>query len=485
VNRPLSTHAARLASALATALLSAAALSLGGCSDSGPPPVIESFRTSTDTLFAGGSTWLYFKATGATSLRIDPGIGDVTGQTSMPAGPAETTTYTLTASNAGGSVKASLTLTVIPRAAQLGAFTATPDSVVAGKPVLLKWSAVDAVALQLTASPTSTTPLPALTAKATQVEVTPAVSTVYTLTVIGPAGTRQPPPRSAAVVVGQLPVVALNADATSVARGGAVLLTWTSSVAAGSTLVSRPHGAATPETRLSLGPSTQARVRPLEDTDYTVEALGPGGTATSNFVSITVTGAAATTLRYVEATPGTADVAALKLRGLAEGGAVATFDLVVLKPITAGALALELPLDGAVAGSREGSVRVALDGTQAGHLTPGLTANRAALDPGASPPAAIAALPAAGPSAGILMVAVAQKPICNTLSCAGGIPADRALTAGTVLASVRLRLQPAGGAGPVFTAGALDAAHGARSVVRSGSGGTSLGTIAVGSLSAQ
>jgi hypothetical protein len=50
---------------------------------------------------------------------------------------------------------------------------------------------------------------------------------------------------------------------------------------------------------------------------------------------------------------------------------------------------------------------------------------------------------------------------------------------------VRLRLLPAGGVGPVFIAGALDAAHGARSVVRSGAGGTSLGTIAVGSLSAQ
>jgi hypothetical protein len=229
---------------------------------------------------------------------------------------------------------------------------------------------------------------------------------------------------------------------------------------------------------------TQAQVRPLADTDYAVEALGPAGVAASNMVTVAVTGAFARALHYEDATPGSADVAALRLRALSEGGAVATFDLIALRPITAGALALELPLDGSAAGSRDGSARLSLDAAEAGDVSPGLIANRAALDPGASPPAAIAALPATGPSAGMLLVAVAQKPVCPVLSCAGGVPADRDLAAGSVLASIRLRLRPEGGAGPIFTAGALDAAHGARSVVRSGTARTSLGTIAVGSLSA-
>src|SRR5205823_5841242 len=132
-----------------------AALALAACShkDSLPPPVIDDFHASAGTISAGGSTWLYFKVRGAASLRIDPDFGDVSGQTSMSAGPAVTTEYTLTATNAGGSVKTTTTLTVIPRPAKLTSFSATPDSVAAGRPVTLKWTAVDAVSLVLSASP--------------------------------------------------------------------------------------------------------------------------------------------------------------------------------------------------------------------------------------------------------------------------------------------------------------------------------------------
>jgi hypothetical protein len=105
----------------------------------------------------------------------------------------------------------------------------------------------------------------------------------------------------------------------------------------------------------------------------------------------------------------------------------------------------------------------------------------AALDPGTAPVAAIAALPVSGPSAGVLLVGLAQKPVCA--GCAGGVGADRALAPGAVIGSVRLRLVPAAGAGPVFGPGALDAIHGFRSAVRSGATGASVGTVAVGTLS--
>jgi hypothetical protein len=107
--------------------------------------------------------------------------------------------------------------------------------------------------------------------------------------------------------------------------------------------------------------------------------------------------------------------------------------------------------------------------------------NAAALDPGTAPVAAIAALPVSGPSAGVLLVGLAQKPVCA--GCAGGVGADRALAPGAVIGSVRLRLVPAAGAGPVFGPGALDAIHGFRSAVRRGATGASVGTVAVGTLS--
>jgi hypothetical protein len=91
-------------------------------------------------------------------------------------------------------------------------------------------------------------------------------------------------------------------------------------------------------------------------------------------------------------------------------------------------------------------------------------------------------MPTTGPSAGVLLLGIAQKPVCT--GCSGGVGADSSWTAGTVIASVRLRLNAAGGAGPVFGPAALDAAHGFRTYVQSGVTGASLGTIAVGSLSA-
>ena len=48
----------------------------------------------------------------ATSLSIDQGIGDVTGQSSASVSPTETTTYTLRASNSEGVSSAQATVTV-------------------------------------------------------------------------------------------------------------------------------------------------------------------------------------------------------------------------------------------------------------------------------------------------------------------------------------------------------------------------------------
>lgn len=87
----------------------------GGGGDAPPPPsppVILGFTSAPATILAGESASLSWSVTGATALRLDPALGDVTGRTSQPASPAATTTYTLTASNAGGSVTASTTLTV-------------------------------------------------------------------------------------------------------------------------------------------------------------------------------------------------------------------------------------------------------------------------------------------------------------------------------------------------------------------------------------
>jgi hypothetical protein len=74
-------------------------------------PVIHSFTANPAVIQPGNSTTLSWQVTGATSLSIAPGIGAVTG-TSIPVSPANTTAYTLTATNASGSASAQATVTV-------------------------------------------------------------------------------------------------------------------------------------------------------------------------------------------------------------------------------------------------------------------------------------------------------------------------------------------------------------------------------------
>ena len=75
-------------------------------------PVISSFTASPAFIIAGEASTLSWSVSGATSLTIDQGIGDVTAATSSVVSPGATTTYTVTATNSGGAVTQSVTVTV-------------------------------------------------------------------------------------------------------------------------------------------------------------------------------------------------------------------------------------------------------------------------------------------------------------------------------------------------------------------------------------
>ena len=74
----------------------------------GDPPTILSFVASPSSIVSGQSSTLSWDVLDATSLDISPGIGSATPVTtgSFSVSPTATTTYTLTASNADGSVSA-------------------------------------------------------------------------------------------------------------------------------------------------------------------------------------------------------------------------------------------------------------------------------------------------------------------------------------------------------------------------------------------
>jgi chitinase len=77
-------------------------------------PTIASFTADTDTISPGQSVRLDWEGVnGAATLRIDPGVGPVSGSSgSTSVRPAGTTLYTLTATNAAGRTIATLTVTV-------------------------------------------------------------------------------------------------------------------------------------------------------------------------------------------------------------------------------------------------------------------------------------------------------------------------------------------------------------------------------------
>lgn len=76
------------------------------------PPVISSFTASPASITAGQASTLAWNVAGATTLSVDQGVGAV-GGSSIVVNPVITTTYRLTATNAGGSSSATVTVTAM------------------------------------------------------------------------------------------------------------------------------------------------------------------------------------------------------------------------------------------------------------------------------------------------------------------------------------------------------------------------------------
>lgn len=110
-------------------------------------PVISSFLASPQSITAGQASTLSWNVSGATSLAIGSGVGNVTGMTAAAVYPSQTTTYTLTATNAAGSTTANVTVTV----------TAAPvvDSQPPSAPAIVSITAVSPTQVNLAWTPSS------------------------------------------------------------------------------------------------------------------------------------------------------------------------------------------------------------------------------------------------------------------------------------------------------------------------------------------
>jgi hypothetical protein len=111
-------------------------------------PVIVSFAANPATIDFGQSSSLSWVVQNATTVTIDNSIGTVGLTGSHAISPASTTTYTITASNANGSVTAQAKLTVIG-SVQILSFTATPSTVASGAISVLVCQTAGAVDIKI------------------------------------------------------------------------------------------------------------------------------------------------------------------------------------------------------------------------------------------------------------------------------------------------------------------------------------------------
>jgi hypothetical protein len=111
----------------------------GGSPPPSSAPSISAFSAAPASIIAGQPSTLSWTQTGATSLTIDNGVGDVTGLMSKAVAPPQTTTYRLTATNSHGSTTAETTVTVAAPPPSTGAIIADHNAANAFASIPPEW----------------------------------------------------------------------------------------------------------------------------------------------------------------------------------------------------------------------------------------------------------------------------------------------------------------------------------------------------------
>jgi hypothetical protein len=184
--------------------------------------------------------------------------------------PAQTTTYTLTATGASGTTTASVTVTVgaVPAGnPQILRFGASPLSIQAGSQSILSWTTSGATAASI-----SGVGAVSLNGSTT---VSPAQTTTYILTASTADGHSVTAAITVSVTTGSIPqIVSFVANPTSVSAGSASQLCWQ---VTGATSVTINPGVGS-----GLSANSCASVSPSQTTTYTLTASNSAGQIQAN-----------------------------------------------------------------------------------------------------------------------------------------------------------------------------------------------------------
>ena len=142
----------RAARVLVAAIAGLVLAACGGDYMAAGVPTVATFSATPSALAAGGgAVQLSWTTSGATTLSINNGIGDVSGATSTSVSVTASTTFTLTATNAVGTVTATTSVAVAaPTAPTITSFMATPATLPqGGGTVTLSWNTADSTTLSI------------------------------------------------------------------------------------------------------------------------------------------------------------------------------------------------------------------------------------------------------------------------------------------------------------------------------------------------
>jgi hypothetical protein len=252
----------------------------------GSLPQVNFFDINPPIINPGSSTTMQWDVSGADSIFINQGIGDVQPLGTMTVSPPFTTSYTITAANYYGSVTSLATAIVNPAAGApvIVSFKATPNSITAGNSSILQWSITGAASVSIDQG------IGAVASAGTQ-SVSPTVTTTYTVTATNSSGSAVATTRVVVSPANGLPVIiSFISNPTGITTGHSSILQWDVS---GATSISINQGIG------AVPPSGTHLVSPAATTAYTLTATNSSGSITASAtVTLTQPGALPVILRF-------------------------------------------------------------------------------------------------------------------------------------------------------------------------------------------
>lgn len=230
---------------------------------------IVRFDASPASIQAGQTSTLTWVVQGATSVNIQPGIGNVSLTGSSTVSPMTSTTYTLTAVGPNGNINATATVSVGGGVGtpQIIRFEASPVSIQPGQSSTLSWATNGATIVSISGVG-SVTPNGSTT-------VSPTQTTTYTLTAASADGKSVTSPVTVTVSTGAIPQIQVFvATPQNIDPGSSTQLCWQIT---GATSISIQPGVGS-----NLNANDCATVKPSSTTTYTLTATNSTGTIQGN-----------------------------------------------------------------------------------------------------------------------------------------------------------------------------------------------------------